>query len=283
MTEFVKSADGTRIAYDRLGSGALAIILVGSAMNYRAFDPTTVQIATLLADQGFSVVNYDRRGRGESGDAADYAVEREVDDIAALLDVLGGSAALYGNSSGGALALWAAATPGVGERITKLALFEVPLSLEGEGDGGADLRAMNELVAAGDQAAVVEYFMKDMPPQWLEGAKSSPAWPDMLAISHTLAYDEALLERAQHAPWAEQWASVTQPVIAMVGEPTVPIFPPAASALETALPNARALVIDAAHHSVRPEVMAALLGGFLTGHDELATFAEYPDEPRQQV
>jgi pimeloyl-ACP methyl ester carboxylesterase len=283
MTEFVTSADGTRIAYDRFGSGALAIILVGSAMNYRAFDPTTVQIATLLADQGFSVINYDRRGRGESGDAPDYAVEREVDDIAALLDVLGTSAALYGNSSGGALALWAAAAPGVKERITGLALFEVPLTLEGEGDDGVELRTINELVASGDRGAVVEYFMRHMPPQWLEGAKASAAWPDMLAIAHTLAYDVAVLEKADHAPWAEQWASITQPVIALVGAQTQPIFPPVAAALAEALPHARSVEIDAANHSVRPEVMAALLGGFLTGHEELATFSEYPDEPEQQV
>ena len=283
MTEFVTSADGTRIAYDRLGSGATALIMVASAMNYRAFDDTSMQIATMLADQGFSVINYDRRGRGESGDTQPYSVEREVDDIAALLDVLDAPAALYGNSSGGALALWAAATPGVGERITRLALFEVPLALEGEGDGCDDLRAMNELVASGDRAAVVEYFMKDMPPAWLEGAKNSAAWPAMLDISTTLSYDEAVLERAQQAPWSEQWASVTQPVIAMVGRQSVPIFPPAAKALAAALPDARHVVIDAANHSVKPEVMAAILGGFLSGHEELATFSEYPDEPAQQV
>ena len=283
MTEFATSADGTRIAYDRLGSGAIAIILVGSAMNYRAFDPTTAHIATLLADQGFSVINYDRRGRDESGDAAEYAVEREVDDIAALLDVLGGPAALYGNSSGGALALWAAAAPGVGERITRLALFEVPLTLEGEGDDGVELRTITELVAEGDREAVVGYFMRHMPPQWLEAAKSSSAWPDMLAIAHTLAYDVAVLDKADHAPWAEQWASITQPVIALVGAETQPIFPPVAAALAEALPHARSVEIDAANHSVRPEVMAAILGGFLTGHEELAAFAEYPDEPRQQV
>jgi pimeloyl-ACP methyl ester carboxylesterase len=283
MTEFVTSADGTRIAYDRLGSGALAVILVGSAMNYRAFDPTSGHIAMLLADQGFSVINYDRRGRGESGDSADYAVEREVEDIAALLDVLDGPAALYGNSSGGALALWAAATPGVGERITGLALFEVPLTLEGEGDDGLELRTITELVASGDRGAVVEYFMRRMPAQWLEGAKASPAWPEMLAVAHTLAYDVAVLEKADHAPWAEQWASVTQPVMVMVGEETQPIFPPVAAALAEALPNGRNVEIDAANHSVRPEVMAALLGGLLTGHEELATFAEYPDEPEQQV
>jgi pimeloyl-ACP methyl ester carboxylesterase len=283
MTEFVTSADGTRIAYDRLGSGALAIILVGGAMSHRAFDPTTVHMATLLADQGFSVINYDRRGRGESGDAADYAAEREVEDISALLDVFEGSAALYGNSSGGALALWSAATPGVGERISKLALFEVPLTLEGEGDGSVELRTITELVASGDRDAVVEYFMRRMPPQWLEGAKASPEWPEMLAVSHTLAYDIAVLEKADHAPWAEQWASVTQPVMVMVGEETQPIFPPVAAALAEALPNARNSEIDAANHSVRPEVMAAILGGFLTGHEELATFSEYPDEPAQQV
>ncbi|MDN4640913.1 alpha/beta hydrolase [Agreia sp. PsM10] len=283
MTEFVTSADGTRIAYDRLGSGAHAIILVGSAMNYRAFDPTTAHIAALLADQGFSVINYDRRGRGESEDTLPYAVEREVDDIAALFDVLGGPAALYGNSSGGALALWAAATPGVGERITKLALFEVPLTLEGEGDDGLELRTIDDLVESGDRGAVVEYFMRNMPPQWLEGAKSSPAWPDMLAIAHTLAYDVAVLDKANQAPWAEQWASVTQPVIAMVGAETQPIFPPAAAALAEALPGARSVEIDAANHGVRPEVMAAILGGFISGHEELATFPEYPDEPEQQV
>lgn len=258
MTEFVTSEDGTRIAYDREGDGP-AVIFVGGATQFRAFDPTTVELAHQLAAKGFTVVNYDRRGRGESTDRLPFAVEREIEDIAALIEEVGGEAALFGSSSGSALCLWAAAA---GVSATKLALWEAPLALEGEGDGGEFLAGLEQRIADGDREGAAEYFMKDMPPEWLEGAKNSPAWPVMQEIAPTLVYDTAALTKAQEAPWAEQWASVTMPTIVITGEETLPIFPPAADALVSALPHARRITIPASNHRWQPEVMVPVLAEF---------------------
>jgi pimeloyl-ACP methyl ester carboxylesterase len=170
MTEFVTSADGTRIAFDIEGEGP-AVILIAGAMQFRAFDPTTVELAHQLASRGFTVVNYDRRGRGESGSENAGVLDREVEDVAALVERVGGRAALYGSSSGSAIALWAAQA-GVG--ATRLALWEPPLTLEGEGDGGEFYRGLRARVEAGDNDGAVEYFMRDMPPEWLAGSKASP-------------------------------------------------------------------------------------------------------------
>lgn len=259
MTEFATSADGTRIAYDREGSGP-AIILVGSANQFRAFDTGTAEVARLLAGAGFTAVTYDRRGRGESTDTLPYDVDREVDDIRALMDVVGGEAALYGSSSGAVLCLWAAsAVPGV----TKLVLWEPPLDLDS--DGSESLAGLQERLAAGDREGTIAFFMRDMPPQWFEGAKHSPAWPTLLSIAHTLAYDAAVLEKAERGRRTpEEWAAITVPTIVLLGEETQPIFPPAAEAVVATLPNASSRRIDARNHGWEPEVMAAEISEFLT-------------------
>ncbi len=258
MTEFVISADGTRIAYDTVGSGP-AVILVGGANQFRAFDTGSTEVARLLAESGFTAVTYDRRGRGESGDTLPYVVDREVDDIEALSRVVGGNTALYGSSSGAVLCLWAAARlPG----ITKLILWEPPLDLES--DGSENLSGLQTRLAAGDREATVAFFMRDMPPQWLDGARNSPAWPTLLSVAHTLAYDAAVLARAEQGDLAEHWTQVTIPVIVLIGEETQPIFPPAADAIVAALPNATQRRIDARHHSYEPAVIAREISDFLT-------------------
>jgi pimeloyl-ACP methyl ester carboxylesterase len=259
MTLFTTSADGTRIAYDREGSGP-AIILVGSANQFRAFDTGTAEVARLLAGSGFTAITYDRRGRGESGDTLPYDVDREVEDIRALLDVVGGSAALYGSSSGAVLCLWAAATlPGV----TKLVLWEPPLDVES--DGSENLAGLQKRLAAGDREGTVAFFMRDMPPQWFEGAKNSAAWPTLLSIAHTLAYDAAVLEKAERGTTLPaEWAAVTMPTIVLVGQETQPIFPPAADAIVAALPHATHRRIDARNHGWEPAVMAREISDFLT-------------------
>jgi len=260
MTDFVTSADGTRIAYDRVGSGP-AVILVAAAMQFRAFDPGTAEMAHLLAEHGYTVINYDRRGRGESTDTHPFEVDREVEDIAALIDEVGGEAALFGSSSGGALALWAAAA-GIG--VTKLALWEVPLDLDD--DGSENLRGLQQRVEADDRDGTVAFFMRNMPPEWLAGARTSPAWPTLLEISPTLVYDAAVLERAQSGtPFAMQWETVTMPTLVMYGQQTLPLFPTASRAIVDALPDARVLQIEAANHGWAPEVMAAVLAEFLSG------------------
>ena len=259
MAEFARSTDGTVIGYDREGNGH-GVVLVGGAFQHRALDPTTAELSGRLAAEGFTVVNYDRRGRGESTDTQPYAVEREIEDLAAMLDAAGGSAAVFGNSSGSALCLHGAAA---GWPITRIALWEPPFALEAEGDGGAFLIGLQDRIDAGDRAGAVEYFMSDMPPEWVEGAKASPAWDLMVQVAPTLAYDTALLNRNQHEPWRAQWAAITMPVLVMVGEPTLPIFPPAAEALVAALPDASSKTIAASDHGWQPEVMCAELVAFL--------------------
>ena len=259
MTEFVISADGTRIAYDTVGSGP-AVILVGGANQFRAFDTGSTEVARLLAESGFTAVTYDRRGRGESGDTLPYVVDREVDDIEALSRVVGGNTALYGSSSGAVLCLWAAARlPGI-QRVTS---FGSPRSIW-RATVPENLSGLQTRLAAGDREATVAFFMRDMPPQWLDGARNSPAWPTLLSVAHTLAYDAAVLARAEQGDLAEHWTQVTIPVIVLIGEETQPIFPPAADAIVAALPNATQRRIDARHHSYEPAVIAREISDFLT-------------------
>lgn len=260
MTDFVTSVDGTRIAFDRVGDGP-PIVLVGGATQFRAFDPTTAELASELAARGFTVVDYDRRGRGESADTAPFAVEREVEDIAALIAEVGGSAALYGSSSGAALCLWAAAA---GLPITALVLWEPPFELEGTHDRDW-LTGLEERIADDDREGAAEFFMRDMPPEWVENAKTSDAWTTLVSIAPTMVYDAAALERTQHAPWRENWADVAAPTLVVIGEQTLPIFPPVADALVAALPNARQRRIDASHQDWDPEDMAAVIADFVRG------------------
>jgi pimeloyl-ACP methyl ester carboxylesterase len=256
MTEFVTSADGTRIAFDRRGEGP-CVIFISGAMEFRAFDSGTAELATRMAARGFTAVSYDRRGRGESEDRQPYDVDREVDDIAALMEANGGSAALFGTSSGAVLALWAAAA---GLPVTALALWEPPLAVEDSGEAAEYERELSQRAAAGDREGTIALFMRDMPPEWFESAKAGPAWPQMLAVSPSLTYDAALLARAQAGePWAKQWSAVTQPTTVLTGTQTLPLFPPAADALEKALPDARHVTIAGANHSWDIDALVAAL------------------------
>ncbi|GAB3606098.1 alpha/beta hydrolase [Conyzicola nivalis] len=258
MTEFVTSADGTRIAFDREGDGP-PVVLVGGATQFRAFDPATAELARELAGRGFTVVNYDRRGRGESGDTVPFAVDREVEDIAALVAEVGGAAALYGSSSGAALALWAAAA---GVPTTALVLWEPPFELEGTGDRDW-LTGLEDRIAHNDRQGAAEFFMRDMPPEWLEAAKSSDAWQTLISVAPTMVYDAAALERTQHAPWREAWAAVTVPTLVVVGDQALPIFPPVADALVEALPRATQCRIDSSNHDWKPDQMAKVIADFV--------------------
>ncbi|MCU1637851.1 MAG: alpha/Beta hydrolase fold [Microbacteriaceae bacterium] len=259
MSGSVVSRDGTRIAFDRQGDGP-PVILVGGAMQFRAFDPETSEMARQLAGKGFTVVNYDRRGRGGSVDAASFTLRDEIDDIAALLEAAGGEAALFGNSSGGAISLAAAAA---GLPVTKLALWEPPLGVEGGSEGTEFLDGLRARIEAGDQDGTIEYFMKDMPPEWLEGARDGPGWSTMVGMGRSLAPDAEALAWAQSAPRTGLWAAVSQPVIVLVGEDTLPMMVPAADAIVAAIPTARKATIRAADHRWEPKVMAAALADFL--------------------
>src|SRR4051794_22264207 len=211
----VTSADGTTLGFDRRGDGP-AVILVGGAFQYRAFDPRTGQLADLLAGR-HTVVHYDRRGRGESGDTPPYAVEREVEDLDALIQAVGGSAALFGMSSGAALALDAVAA---GLPVSRLAVYEAPFVVDGSrppapADYVAHLRA---LVAEGRRGDAVEYFLTagaGVPAEIVGQMRHAPMWPGFEVVAHTLPYDAALMDgTTTGGPLpADRWAAVKIPVL----------------------------------------------------------------------
>ncbi len=260
MSEYVTSADGTRIAYDRHGDGP-ALILVNAAMQFRAFDPTTTALAQAIAARGFTVVDYDRRGRGESPFGEATSLNGELDDIRALIDAVGGRAALFGSSSGGSIALAAAAS---GLPVTHLALWEVPLGAE-QGTDGVEFHAgLLERITAGDREGTQEYYMKDMPPEWLQGLKASPAWPIALAMTPSLAADAESLAWAQTAPFADLFAGIRIPVLYLMGEQTLPIFPAAADAVVGGIPTARQARIAGANHGYEVPAMADAIVGLLS-------------------
>jgi pimeloyl-ACP methyl ester carboxylesterase len=260
----VISKDGTKIAYDRTGEGPV-VILVSGALGVRSF-PGTVRLAELLSER-FTVINYDRRGRGDSGDSPEYAVEREIEDIGALIDTAGGSAYLYGVSSGAILALEAADR--LKGKIRKLALYEPPLILDGSrpplpADYVEQLKAAN---AAGQRDKALEIFMTQallIPAEFLAPMKESPMWQGMLAVAHTLAYDgEITRDVMAGKPLPDgKWADVQAKTVIVSGELSEPFFRTAAEELAARLPDAKAEVLAGQGHDVSSDAIAPLLIDF---------------------
>ena len=186
----VRSADRTPIAYDQAGHGP-ALIIVDGALSTRS-GGTKPQLAGLLA-AGFTVLSYDRRGRGDSGDTQPYAVEREIEDIEALLDLAGPSGYLYGHSSGGCLALDAALR--LGSRVSKLAIYEAPYNDDPAHQPvwATYLEQLAAALADTRGADAVALFMRlvGMPAGQVDAMRRTPFWPGLEAIAPTLAYDHA--------------------------------------------------------------------------------------------
>jgi pimeloyl-ACP methyl ester carboxylesterase len=257
--EQVISKDGTTIAFDRLGEGPAVILVSGGSVDRSSL----AALADLLA-QHFTVFNYDRRGRGPSGDTPPYAVEREVEDIDAVVEAAGGSAYLFGSSSGAALALEAARQ--LPNRITKLALWEPPYIPEGFPRPPADTaKTFSDLVAAGKRGDAAEYFMAKvvgMPPEFVAQARSSPWWPAQEALAHTLAYDATIM--GDYSLPTERAAQVTIPTLVLDGGASFPFLHPTAQALVAALPNGRQRTLEGQSHDVAAEVLAPALTEFFT-------------------
>jgi pimeloyl-ACP methyl ester carboxylesterase len=258
--EKVTSKDGTQIAYDRQGTGP-AVILVDGALCYRSFGPMP-GLAQLLAPH-FTVYNYDRRGRGDSGDTKPYSVEREVEDIEALIDEAGGSAYACGLSSGAALALEAAIK--LGNKVKKLAMYEAPYAA----DNAAQQtwkeynRQLTELLAEDRRGDAVALFMKMVgtPVDQIEGMRRSPMWTMFEAVAPTLAYDSAVLGKGHAAP-VERVGTVTVPTLVMNGGASFAFMYDIAQALSKAMPNAQLRTLDGQRHDVNLEVLAPVLVEF---------------------
>ena len=263
----VTSKDGTSIAYDRHGSGP-PVILVAGALGYRKFKRME-ELAELLAER-CTVINYDRRGRGDSTEAAPFALEREIEDIAALIEAEGGSASLWGWSSGGALALHAA---GAGIGVERLSIYEVPFMVDPEGKlpAGDYGERLDELVAAGDRSGAVKHFMRNamgMPAPFVALMRLLPMWKGMKAVAHTLPYDWAAL--GSHRMYGaalnpEEFSTVDVPTLVVCGSKSPAELRKGSEALAAVLPNAELRELQGVSHNIKMDRLAPLLMEFFTG------------------
>jgi len=256
------SKDGTRIAYDCSGRGP-ALILVDGALCYRESGPAKA-LAAQLEDQ-FTVFTYDRRGRGDSGNAAPYAVEREVEDIDALIREAGGSAYVYGISSGAALALEAANS---GLSINKLALYEAPFIVDGSRSPLPPdfLARLNAAIAAGRRGDAVRLFMElvGAPGIIVTLMRFLPAWSKLKAVAHTLPYDITIVQDYQtgNPLPSKHWDSVTAPTLVVEGGKSPAWMRHAMKALAEVLPNARLRTLEGQTHMVSAKALAPVLAEF---------------------
>ncbi len=257
-----RSKDGTSIAYEQTGQGP-PLILVDGALCYRASGPMA-PLAKLLAPH-FTVFTYDRRGRGDSSDTRPYAVEREVEDIEALLKEAGDSAFVYGTSSGAALALEAGARLG---GIRKLALYEAPFIVDNSRPPQpADLNdRMSGLVASDRRGDAVKLFMQTVgvPAFGIAMMRMMPVWAKLTAVAHTLPYDFAILDDNWYGKPlpAARWASATMPTLVTAGGKSPAWIQNAMQALAGVLPNARHRTLERQNHMVKPQVLAPVLEEF---------------------
>jgi len=261
----VTSQDGTQIAYSKVGSGP-ALIIVCGATQFRAFDANLAILAELLAPQ-LTVITYDRRGRGGSSDTPPFAPARELEDIAALIQVAGGRASVLGYSSGAVVALEAAVA---GLPIDKVLMYEPPFVLPASRfpPPPADyVEALNKLTASGDKDGPPAYFLKTigLPDEAIEGIKQTPMWPVMQSVGPTIAYDGQFMFDAYYTEqrFPARWANATMPVLVLSGDRSFPFMPMSAEAVTAALPNATHQVLAGQDHGPKPEAIAPVIRDFV--------------------
>ena len=266
----VTSKDGTSIAFDRSGEGP-ALLLVAGASATRADEAS---LAEALAPY-FAVFAYDRRARGDSGDTRPYAVEREVEDIAALIDEAGGAVFLFGHSSGAVLALEAARL--LPNKVAKLALYEPPFVIDdthaSQPQGFA--AQLDDLVTLGRRGDAAERFMTFVgtPAEMVVQMRQSPAWPHMEALAQSLVYDATIMEDTEQGNPAalKKYASVTVPTLVMDGtvfmgrEGPHAFMRHGADELARVLPDAQRRTFEGQDHGVADDVLVPALKGFFIG------------------
>lgn len=261
----VLSRDKTAISFDVSGKGP-AVILVDGALCHRAFGPSGPLAAALA--ENFTVFTYDRRGRGHSGNTAPYSIEREIEDIEAVVNQAGGSAFVHGISSGAALALEAATR---GLAVKKLALYEAPFIVDDSHPPLPQdyLARLNGLISADRRGDAVKLFMKlvGTPAIFVAIMRFTPVWSKLKAVAHTLPYDIGILEDYQQGKPlpAARWASFTSPTLVVDGEKIPPWMRQAMTALAQALPNAKQRSLPGQTHMVKPKALAPVLTEFFAG------------------
>ena len=261
VTETTTSADGTPIAFERVGAGP-AVVLVDGALCYRAFGPSR-PLAAALADR-YTVFVYDRRGRGESGNTLPYSPQREIDDLQAVIAAAGGDAYVYGSSSGAGIALEAAAA---GVRMRRLATYEAPYVAARWKDPSVDhLAHMESLIAADKRGAAVSYFLVPMvgAPAFVPVMmRAMPkVWNQMKAAAPTLPYDLRVM--GSFTVPTERFESIAVPTLVMVGGKSPRPMRDAQDTIAAAIPGSQFAVLDGQTHQVSEKAIAPQLEAFFT-------------------
>jgi pimeloyl-ACP methyl ester carboxylesterase len=254
----VTSKDGTRIAYDKVGRGPVAILILGALKSRKS----GASLAKLLASR-FTVISYDRRGRGDSTDTAPYSPQREVEDVAALIEEAGEPARLYGHSSGAAIAIMAASE--LGRRVTRLAVYEAPYALDAPAFKAArDYdRKLEKLLAAKRDGDAVALFMRavGVSDKQIQAVKKMPMWRGLVSMAPTLAYESAVLGKGHALPVA-LLGDLATPTLVMHGGAGARAMRDASKALSQAIPNSQLRTLAGQTHGVRPKVLAPVLAEF---------------------
>ena len=259
--ETVISKDGTQIAYDKTGQGPTLIIVAGAFQGRVAMAAYADPLS-----KNFTVYNYDRRGRGDSGDTQPYAIEREIEDLDALIQEAGGSAFVFGGSSGGVLTLDAAA---YGLNITKLAVYEPPFVVDDSRVPVAEdmVDQLKNMIASGRKGDAAETFMTKgslMPAEAVAGMRSQPFWTEVEAVAHTLVYDATIMEGTMRgAPLpATRWSAVTIPTLVIYGGEGPAWSRYAAESLVALLPHAEGKALQGQFHTLTPDALTPVLEKF---------------------
>jgi pimeloyl-ACP methyl ester carboxylesterase len=254
----VTSKDGTKIAYDKVGNGPVVVLVLG-ALNSRK---SGAKLAKLLASR-FTVISYDRRGRGESTDTAPYAPQREVEDVKALIEEIGEPVFLYGHSSGAALAIEAANK--LNKQVRKLAIYEAPYALDSDANKAAKEynSLLKKLLASGRNGDAVALFVRSVgvSDKQVQAMKRMTMWRGLEKLAPTLAYDSDTLGEGHSLPTA-LLAGITTPTLVMHGGSGTPAMRDTAQAIHEAIPKAQLRTLAGQTHGVSPKALAPILTEF---------------------
>ena len=257
-TPTVTSKDGTKIAYDKMGNGPVVVVVLG-ALNSRK---SGAKLAKLLASR-FTVISYDRRGRGESTDTAPYAPQREVEDVKALIEEIGEPVFLYGHSSGAALAI--EATNKLNKQVRKLAIYEAPYALDSDQSKAAREynSLLKKLLASGRNGDAVALFVRSVgvSDKQVQAMKRMTMWRGLEKLAPTLAYDSDTLGEGHSLPTA-LLAGITTPTLVMHGGAGTPAMRDTAQAISEAIPKAQLRTLAGQTHGVSPKVLVPVLAEF---------------------
>lgn len=252
----VTSGDGTSIAYEQGGRGSHLVLVHGISGNSLSWETVRPHL-----EEHFTTTRMDRRGRGGSGDSTEYSIEREFEDVAAVVNALDAPVLLFGHSYGAICALEATTRT---DRLSGLVLYDTPPVMEGESLTSPEvLERLEILLAAGDREGVVRTFMAEVPrvsPDEVEILASSPAWPGRIAAAHTLPRELRSMD-AYRLP--DQVGKLSIPVLLLLGGDSPPAFGRANAALETILPNCRTVVMPGQKHVAMETAPDLLVGAVL--------------------